>query len=111
MEDKLTAIYVMVRDNELNPEDAGSYNRPLARQKASCLEYLKQKEGGDALEKAQVYTSRKDLFLDIERNRIARLIINDLGRLGSTEEEIEGILFELRMGGVDILTIEKEHTG
>jgi DNA invertase Pin-like site-specific DNA recombinase len=103
MEDKLTAI-LMVRQDELKPEDGGSYDAPLARQKAACLEYLKQKSGSSEAENVQIYTNRKDLFLDIERHRVARLVVENVDRLGSTKDETEAILLELKMGGVELVT-------
>ncbi len=103
MEEKLVAVYVMVREEELKPEDGGSYDVPLARQKAACLEFVRQKLGDVALENTQVYTRRKDLFLDIERHRVAHLVIQSPDRLGSNKEEIDGIIFELNMAGVALL--------
>lgn len=35
MGEKLTAVYVMVRLSELEPEDNGSYERPLAKRKSA----------------------------------------------------------------------------
>lgn len=105
MEDKLTAVYVMVREDELTPEDGGSYEAPLARQKAACLEVLKRKLGDTIIENTQVYTSRRDLFLDIERHRVSRLVIQSLDRLGITKEEIGGIMFELNMEGIELLVL------
>ncbi len=105
MEDKFVAVYVMVRENELQPEDGGSYDAPLARQKTTCLEFVRQKLGDVALEKTQVYTRRKDLFLDIERHRVSHLVIQSLDRLGSSKEEINGIIFELNMAGIELLLL------
>ena len=47
MASKTTAVYLMVRLEELKPEDGGSYERPLAEQKEACLRYLK--EAGHAI--------------------------------------------------------------
>ena len=105
MEEKFVAVYVMVREDELQAEDGGSYDAPLARQKAACLEFVRQKLGDVALEKTQVYTRRKDLFLDIERHRISRLVVRSVDRLGSGREEIEGIIFELNMAGIELLLL------
>jgi hypothetical protein len=107
MEDKLTAVYVMVREDELTPEDSGSYAAPLARQKAACLEFIKKKLGDAVVEKTQVYTRRKDLLLDIERHRVTRLVIQNLDRLGMTKEEIGGIIFELNMEGIELLLLNE----
>jgi DNA invertase Pin-like site-specific DNA recombinase len=60
--------------------------------------------GSSEAENVQIYTSRKDLFLDIERHRVARLVVENMDRLGSTKEETEAILFELKMGGVELVT-------
>lgn len=105
--EKIPAIYVMVREAELKPEDAGSYEAPLVRQKALCREFLKAKLGDDAAEKTQIYTRRSDLLLDIERQRVSHLIVQKLDRLGSSREEIEGILFELKMAGVALLVVDQ----
>lgn len=105
MEEKFTAVYVMVRKEELMPEDGGSYDRPLAIQKQDCLEFLRREEGGKFTGKVQVYTSRKDLFIDIERQLVARIVVHDLNRLASNEDELAGILYELKMAGVPILTV------
>jgi DNA invertase Pin-like site-specific DNA recombinase len=105
MEEKFIAVYVMVREDELQAEDGGSYDAPLARQKEACLELVKQKLGDAAVENTQVYTRRKDLFLDIERHRVSRLVVRSLDRLGSRKEEIDGIIFELNMAGVELLVL------
>ena len=105
MEEKLVAVYVMVREDELQLEDGGSYEAPLARQKAACLEFVRQKMGDAAAENTQVYTRRKDLFLDIERQRISCLVVQSLDRLGSSEEELDGINFELQMAGIELLSL------
>jgi hypothetical protein len=97
----------MVREDELQPEDGGSYDAPLARQKAACLELVRQKLGDAVPENTQVYTRRKDLFLDIERQCVSRLVFQSLDRLGSSKEEIDGILFELNMAGVELLVLTR----
>lgn len=103
MEEKNIAIYVMVRKDELLPEDAGSYDGALARQRDACLRFLTETTGGDAApSNVQVYTRRGDLLLDIERQKISRLFVMSLDRLGSSKEEIDGILFELGMAGVEL---------
>jgi len=48
------------------------------------------------------------LFRDVERNRVARLVIHDVGRLAATPEDMEGALFELQMRKVRILCVEGE---
>jgi DNA invertase Pin-like site-specific DNA recombinase len=105
VEDKHIAVYVMVREDELQSEDGGSYDAPLAGQKAACLEFVRQKLGDAAHENTQVYTRRKDLFLDIERQRVSRLVVQSLDRLGSSKAEIDGIIFELNMAGIELLTL------
>lgn len=107
MEEKIAAVYVMVREVELKPEDGGSYEAPLAGQKAVCLEFLREKLGEAAARNAQVYTRRRDLLLDIERNRVSHLIIRNRERLGNSREEIEALLFELHMGGVELLVVDQ----
>ena len=102
-EEKVTAVYLMVRSSELEPADMGGYERPLEAQKKECLAFLGSR--GEAAQKAVVYTSRRDLFRDIERGRIARLVVHDVNRLGSGDE-IDGILFELRMAGVELITVK-----
>jgi DNA invertase Pin-like site-specific DNA recombinase len=104
MEEKITAVYLLVWKSELTSEDGDNYERPLENQKKKCLEFLREK-GIDGSE-AVVYTSRRDLLTDIERDRVARLVVHDRSRLGVTKEEIEGILFELKMRDVEILTVE-----
>ena len=74
--------------------DEGSFERPLAAQKEKCLKFIREK--GIDESKVVFYTSRSDLFRDVERDRVARLVINDIGRLAATKGELEGALFELR---------------
>ena len=107
MEEKVIAVYVMVWEKELKQEDGGSYDAPLARQKESCLRFIKEKLGDASVENTQVYTRRKDLFLDIERQRVSCLVVQSLDRLGSSEEELAGILFELQMAGIELLLVTK----
>ena len=102
-ERKKTAVYVLVWKSELKPEDGGSFERAIEAQKKLCLDFLKNR--GDDPATAAVYTSRRDLFIDIERGGIGRLVVRDARRLGS-EDEIEGVLFELKMRGVELLTVE-----
>ncbi|MGO8942907.1 MAG: hypothetical protein ACLQJ7_04430 [Syntrophobacteraceae bacterium] len=45
---------------------------------------------------------------DLERDRIARLVIHDIGRLAATPGDLEGALFELQMRKVRILCVEGE---
>ena len=51
------------------------------------------------------------MFRDIERDRIARLVINDIGRLAATKGDLEGALYELKMRNVEILCVEGEVPG
>jgi DNA invertase Pin-like site-specific DNA recombinase len=110
MEDKFIAVYVMVRKDELKPEQGGSYDAALARQKAACLEFLKQKLGNADVDRIRTYTRRRDLFLDIERHRISGLVVESLDRLGSTQEEIDGIMFELKMEGIELMVLTEQRT-
>jgi DNA invertase Pin-like site-specific DNA recombinase len=104
MEEKITAVYLLVWRSELTLEDEGNYERPLENQKKACFEFLKAK--GIDSSKAVVYTSRRDLLTDIERDKVARLVVHDRGRLGVSKEEVEGIIFELKMRVVELLTVE-----
>ncbi|MDY6910412.1 MAG: recombinase family protein [Thermodesulfobacteriota bacterium] len=106
MDEKVTAVYLMVRRNELLPEDRGSYERPLAEQKAACLQFIEERTGAsDSWEPVAFYHKRGDLLLDIERERVKRVIVQDKNRLAATPEELEGILFELRMAGVELVAV------
>lgn len=107
MEDRITAVYVMVRDRELKPEDGGKYDGPLARQQQECLELLKTRLGGVSPVNLRVYTQRRDLLREVERHGVARLVVSSLDRLGSSREEIEGLLFELKMEGVELLVVHE----
>ncbi len=107
MEEKITAVYLMVRHSELSPEDGGSYERPIENQKRECLEFLKNM-GIDESPQIAFYRSRGDLLKDIERDRVARLVVRSLDRLGVSKDELGGMLFELGMRGVEVLAVEKE---
>ena len=48
------------------------------------------------------------MFRDVERDRVERLVINDIGRLAATKGELEGALFELKMRQVKIMCVEGE---
>ena len=102
-EEKKTAVYLMVWNSELEPRDKGSYDRPIEAQKKLCLDFLKSK--GEDTAQVTFYTSRRDLFTDIEKDVVGRLVVRDLKRLGS-DDEIEGILFELKMNGIQLLTVD-----
>lgn len=106
MDDRITAVYLMVWKSELTPEDEGSYERPLARQREFLTEYMKEHWGIEPDENVRFYTSRSDLFWDIERHRIKRLIVYSLDRLAATREEIDAILFELDAEGVELLVAQ-----
>ena len=97
MEEKITAVYLLVWKSELLPEDGESFERPLEAQKRECFEFLRAK-GIDA-SKAMVYTSRKDLLTDVERDRLAALVVHDLNRLGASNEDVQAILFESQNEG------------
>ncbi|MEN6438939.1 MAG: recombinase family protein [Syntrophobacter sp.] len=105
MEEKITAVYLLAWQSELTPEDRGSYERLLAEQKRACLELL-EKRGIDPVSGVTVYTSRKELFMDIDRDRVARLVVSDRARLSAIQEELDAILFELRMRGIEVLTVD-----
>ncbi len=105
MASKTTAVYLMVRLEELKPEDGGSYERPLAEQKEACLRYLKERDGGEIQGEVQRYTSRGELLNDIEREKVNRLVVYSRDRLGTGKDEIEGILYELESRKVELLTV------
>ena len=65
MEEKITAVYLLVFNSELTPEDAGSYERALEKQKQKCLEFMREK--GIEESKAVFYKSRRELLTDIEQ--------------------------------------------
>ncbi len=102
----MTAVYLLVWKHELRAEDKGSYERAMAAQKEKCLEFIREKEIDES--QAVFYTSRSDLFRDVERDRVARLVIHDIGRLAATPGDMEGALFELKMRKVRILCVEGE---
>ncbi|MCX7823052.1 MAG: recombinase family protein [Syntrophobacterales bacterium] len=105
-DEKITAVYLMVRKSELTPEDGDSYEGPLQRQKELIVEAMKSRWGIEVNDSVQFYKSRRDLFMDIERHKVKRLVVYSLDRLGSTKDEIEGILFELGAEGVELLTVQ-----
>ena len=106
MEEKVTAVYLLVWSHELAAEDQGSFERPLAAQKEKCLKFIREK----GIDEPQVvfYTSRSDLFRDVERDRIVRLVLNDIGRLAAAPGDLGGALFELQMRKVEMLCVEGE---
>ncbi len=103
--EKITAVYLMVKRAELTPEDGGSYERPLKEQKEIVIREMKSRWGIEVDSSVRFYTSRSDLFKDIERHQVKRLVVYSLDRLGSSKDEIDGILFELGAEGVEILTV------
>ncbi len=105
MEEKVTAVYLLVWKHELTAEDEGSYERPLAAQKEKCLKFIREKGINDS--EIVFYTSRSDLFRDVERDRVARLVVNNAGRLAATPGDLEGALFELKMREVELLCVEE----
>ena len=106
MEEKVTAVYLLVWKQEVAAGDEGGFERPLAAQKEKCLKFIREK--GIDESKVVFYTRRGDLFRDVERDRIERLVINDVGRLAATKGELEGALFELKMRKVEIMSVEGE---
>jgi hypothetical protein len=92
MEGKLTAVYPMARKEELTQEDGGSYGRLLSKQKQACPQLLKDKFSEEDRGAVELYTSRGQLLMDVER-------------LGAHPGDIEGILFELRAQGIEVLTV------
>ncbi|MEJ5349501.1 MAG: recombinase family protein [Desulfosoma sp.] len=104
-EEKFTAVYLMVRQEELRPEDQGSYERPLAAQREACLAWIREKLPSEERENISFYTSRSQLFMDMDRKKIQRLVVYELDRLAASKEELEGILFECRSAGVPILSV------
>ncbi|MCK8600854.1 recombinase family protein [Desulfoferrobacter suflitae] len=105
MEDKFTALYVMVRREELKPEDGGSFEVPVARQQEECMRYLRDTGGIQPDEEVEVYKNINQMLMDVERRRIKRVVVYHLDRLGSSQEERDGILFELDAAGVELLTV------
>jgi len=53
-----------------------------------------------------LFTSRSDLFKDVERDRVARLVVKDVGRLSANPKEMEGLLYELKQRMVELLSVE-----
>lgn len=102
----MTAVCLLVWKHELTAEDEGSYERILAAQKEKCLKFIREKGIGES--RAVFYTSRSELFRDVERDRVARLVIHDIGRLSATPGDMEGALFEPEMRKVRILCVEGE---
>jgi hypothetical protein len=109
MDEKVTAVYLMVRQEELKPEDGGSYDAALARQKEVCLSYLQQKLGSPVEGNVEFYTRQHQLLMDIERQRIKRLVVFSLDRLAGTKEEAEAFVFELKMSGIELLSVGDEN--
>ncbi|MCE5334767.1 MAG: recombinase family protein [Desulfobacteraceae bacterium] len=109
MEEKITAVYLLAWVRELKPEDGGDFTRVLEEQKEKCREFMKQK--GIDEEKTVFYRSRSQLFMDIERDRVARLILLDKDRLAAEKGDLEGALFELEKRNVEILTVQGETPG
>lgn len=102
MDEKITAVYIMVRQSELAPQDQGSYKRPLDAQKAKCLQFVEAKGLGPV----EVYTSRGQLLMDVERGRIARIVVQDLDRLGSNQGEVDALLYEFSMSKIEVLAAQ-----
>ena len=106
MEEKVTAVYLLVWKHELPDGDEGSYERPPGAQKQKCLQFIREKGMDES--QAVFYTSRSDLFMDVERGRVGRPVINDIGRLATTPGDMEGALFEPGMRKVEILCVEEQ---
>ncbi|ROQ89566.1 recombinase family protein [Desulfosoma caldarium] len=104
-EEKFTAVYLMVRQEELRPEDQGSYERPLAEQKEACLALIQEKLPPQEQEPVSFYTRRSQLFMDMERKKVKRLVVYEVERLAANRQELEGILFECRSAGIPILSV------
>lgn len=109
MEEKVTAVYLLVWKSELKPEDGDNFEGPIERQKQKCLEFIR-KNGIDE-SKVVFYRSRSQLFTDVERDRIARLVVHDVNRLAADPGDLEGALYELKMRTVELLTVEAEAPG
>lgn len=105
MEDKINAIYVMVRNDELRAEDGDSNEGLLERQKQECLKFLEQTLTELDRGPVEFYTRRGLLLMDVERERIQRIVVRDLNRLGTSQEELDGLRFELDAAGVELLTV------
>ena len=104
-EEKFTAVYLMVRHDELRPEDQGSYDKPLAAQREACLALIKEKLPPEEHDAVSFYTSRSQLFMDIDRKKVKRVVVYELDRLAADRDELEGILFECRSAGIPILAV------
>lgn len=104
MEEKVTAVYLMVRQDELRPEDNGKYDGPLERQKEECIKFLTEKYP-DELAKHRVYTGRSALIWDVERDSIKRLVVKSVDRLGATKEDVDALLYELTHRGVEVTEV------
>jgi hypothetical protein len=107
MSEKITAIYIMARQEELTPEDKGSYERPLKEQEEKCRELLTAKFGGDFEGPVRVYKSRRDLVKDVENDLIGRLVVERIDRIGGNSIEIEGLLYELQVRKVDVMAVQE----
>ena len=105
MEDKFTAVYVMVRQEELKALGEASYEKPLAKQQEQCLRFLKERENTNPEEPVEVYKNLNQLLMDVERQKVKRIVIYNVDRLGSSQEERAAILFELGAAGVEVLTV------
>lgn len=106
MEEKLNAVYVMVRLDELTPEDGGDYDGPLQRQTDTCLRFIQEMLPEAEGETIEVYRSRAQLLKDVERHRVKRLIVLDTDRLGSGPEEVDAVLFELKMENIEVVSVQ-----
>lgn len=105
MSEKITAIYIMARQDELTPEDKGSYERLLREQEEKCRALLEKKPGGSTEATVRLYKSRRDLLKDVENDRVERLVVERVDRLGGNAIEIEGFLYELKMRKVEVLAV------
>ncbi len=105
MEEKITAVYLLVWTSELTPEDRGSFERPLERQKQACVRFLESK-GIPTDTNVAFYKSRGDLLTDIERDRIARIVVFDTDRLGATKEDVDAFLFEAGARQIEVLPVQ-----
>ncbi|WP_448384317.1 recombinase family protein [Desulfosoma sp.] len=104
-EEKFTAVYLMVRKEELRPEDEGSYEKPLAAQREACLAFIRENLPAEDQDAVSIYTSRSQLFMDMDRKKVKRLVVYELDRLAADTKELEGILFECRSAGVPVLAV------
>lgn len=106
MEEKFNAVYVMVRQDELTPEDGGNYEAPLQRQTEACMRYIEEMLPEAEGERIEVYRSRAQLLKDVERGLVKRVIVFETDRLGSSEDEVDAILFEFGMGQIDVVNVQ-----